>query len=155
MLASSHLLSWMYFNNSTSDRHTYGWFAYSGHIVKCCASFVVMPLSFIVAWCCMSWTQNVPCVKHVVHCSPSVMPFHFLFLQPPPSPRGSLTRCCCHSPYLLLHISTPLSCTGLMTVWYLSRVPSVPWYALLCHCCCLVSPSSSSSSFSTLEANRL
>lgn len=89
----------------------------------------------------MSWTQNVPCVKHVVHCSPSVKPFHFLFLHPPPPlpPGGSPTRCCCHSPYLLLHISTPLSCTGLMTVWYLSRVPSVPWYALLCHCCCLVS----------------
>lgn len=32
-----------------------------------------------------------------------------------------------------------LSCTWLMTVWYLSRVPSVPWYALLCHCCCPVS----------------
>lgn len=68
-------------------------------------------------------------------------------------PRGPPTRCCCHSPYLLLYISTPLSCTGLMTVWYLSRVPSVPWHALLCHCCCLVSLSSSS--FFTLEANRL
>lgn len=59
------------------------------------------------------------------------------------------TLCCSHSAYLLFHISTfaLLSCTWLMTVWYLSRVPSVPWYALLCHCCRLVSLFSSSSSF--------
>lgn len=51
------------------------------------------------------------------------------------------TLCCSHSAYLLFHISTfaLLLCTWLMTVWYLSGVPSVPWYALLCHCCCLVS----------------
>lgn len=66
------------------------------------------------------------------------------------------TLCCSHSAYLLFHISTSalLSCTWLMTVWYLSRVPSVPWYALLCHCRCLVFLSSFFS-FSTLEANRL
>ena len=50
-----------------------------------------------------------------------------------------LTLCCCHSAYLLFRTSSLLSCTLLMTVWYLSCVPSVPWYALLCHCCCPVS----------------
>lgn len=51
------------------------------------------------------------------------------------------TLCCSHSASLLSHIFTfaLLSRTWLMTVWYLSHVSSVPWYALLCHCCCLVS----------------
>lgn len=39
----------------------------------------------------MSWTQTVPYVTLVVHCSPSVKPFHFLFLHPHPSrPSDSL-----------------------------------------------------------------
>lgn len=61
-------------------------------------------------------------------------PFTFFFPHPPPW--GAVaTLPICSSSYLLL-----FSCIGLMTVWYLSRVPSVPWYALLCHCCCPVSP---------------
>lgn len=60
----------------------------------------------------------------------ALSPSFFLVLPP----RGAVaTLPICSSSYLLL-----FSCTGLMTVWYLSRLPSVPWYALLCHCCCPV-----------------
>lgn len=93
-------------------------------------------------WCClafalcrMPWKQMVPHLKLVGTPLLSIcraLPLRFFCLW-------LFTLFCYHSAYLLLHISTLLSRTWLMTVWYLSRVPSVPWYALLCHCCCPVS----------------
>lgn len=111
------------------------WVAYSRHVPRFCLDHGDAIIVFF-AWLCMSWTRNVPRVKLVVHCSPSVKPFHFLFSSSSPLTALWLAAVAvppiCSSTYLLLFL-------GLMTVWYLSRVPSVPWYALLCHCCCLVS----------------
>lgn len=86
------------------------------------------------ALCCMLWDKLFFFLPSAFH-----LFCYFTFLFSSSETLWLFTLCFFHSAYLLFHISSLLSCTWLMTVWYLSRVPSVPWYALLCHCCRLVS----------------
>lgn len=130
------------------------WFAYYQHwhheLCFCyCDAFIVV---FLHCAACSGNKLFPVWNTFFLRCLPSLVLFHFpslLLCDSLPSAVTILPICSFKSTFSLL------SCTWLMTVWYLSGVPSVPWYALLCHCCCCLVSLSSSSSFSTLEGNRL
>lgn len=90
-------------------------------IINDASVIVMLLLCFCAAWS-----------GHKLNETPSAfIAFHFFLFS---SSLRLFTLCCSHSAYLLFHLSTCwlfFSCTWLMTVWYLSRVPSVPWYALV------------------------